>query len=226
MDAARARRLPAATLRFDLDGYSSGRLSDVEALRGQAGWLRVTRLTVKAAGETATHLLLAAITDAGQAVPEPTLDRLFLVPAAQWPETEIEPPDAALEQAASALRDGRLKQAEAANGAWMELETGKLDAYAADMERAADAEIKALEAEVRARRKALRVAGDIPVTAKIEEQRAIKKLDARRDELMLTRFERKRTLQRDIEDILDQVQASLAIAPVVEPVFKIRWEVA
>ena len=108
----------------------------------------------------------------------------------------------------------------------MDQETGKLDAYAEDMERAADAEIKSLEAEVKARRKALRVAGALTVVAKVEEQRAIKKLEGRRDELMLAQFERKRALQREIEDILDQVQASLAIAPMVEPVFTIRWEVA
>ena len=64
------------------------------------------------------------------------------------------------------------------------------------------------------------------MAAKVEEQRAIKKLEGRRDELMLARFERKRALQREIEDILDQVQASLAIAPTIEPVFTIRWEVA
>jgi hypothetical protein len=43
---------------------------------------------------------------------------------------------------------------------------------------------------------------------------------------MLARFERKRALQREIEDILDQVQANLAIEPTLEQVFTIRWEVA
>ena len=226
VEAARARSLPLATLRFDPEAYTGGRLSDVEAIRGQAGWLRVTRLTVKAGGETATHLLLAAITDAGHFLPEATLDRLFLVPGATRLELGAEPPTEALEKAAGALRDGRLAEAEAANGTWMDQETGKLDAYAEDMERAADAEIKSLEAEVKARRKTLRVAGGLTVAAKVEEQRAIKKLEGRRDELMLARFERKRALQREIEDILDQVQASLVIAPTIEPVFTIRWEVA
>lgn len=226
VNAARARSLPLATLSFDTHAYTGGRLSDVEALRGQAGWLRITRLTVKAAGETTTHLLLAAITDTGHSLPEATLDRLFLVPGATRLELGVEPPTEALDRAAAALRDERLQEAETANGAWMDQETGKLDAYAEDMERAADAEIKSLETEVKTRRKALRVAGGMTVAAKVEEQRAIKKLEGRRDELMLARFERKRALQREIEDILDQVQASLAIAPTIEPVLTIRWEVA
>ena len=226
MNAARARSLSLATLRFDIEAYTGGRLSDVEALRGQAGWLRITRLTVKAAGETATHLLLAAMADAGHSLPEATLDRLFLVPGTTRLELGAVPPTEALEKAAGALQDERLAEAEAANGTWMDQETGKLDAYAEDMERATDAEIKSLEAEVKARRRALRLAGGLTVAAKVEEQRAIKKLEGRRDELMLARFERKRALRWEIENILDQVQASLAIAPTIEPVFTIRWEVA
>jgi hypothetical protein len=41
---------------------------------------------------------------------------------------------------------------------------------------------------------------------------------------MLARFERKRALRQEIEDILDQVQESLAIEPTIEPVFTMRWE--
>ena len=37
VEAARARSLPLATLRFDPQAYTGGRLSDVDALRGQAG---------------------------------------------------------------------------------------------------------------------------------------------------------------------------------------------
>ena len=213
-------------MRFEIAAYGGGRLTRVEALAGQTGWLRVARLTVKAAGETATHLLLAAVTDAGAVVDEEAIDRLFLVPGTQHLTFGLEPPGPALEATEVALRTQRLAEAEAANAAWMEQETGKLDAYADDMERAADTEIRSLEADVKARRKVLRANTAWPVAAKVEEQRAIKKLEARRDELMLARFERKRALRQEIEDILDQVQASLAIQPTIEPVFTMRWEVA
>jgi superfamily II DNA or RNA helicase len=224
--AARDRTLPLATVRFEIAAYPGGRLTRVEALAGQAGWLRVVRLTVKAAGEATTHLLLAAVTDGGAVVDEEAIDRLFLVPGTQHLALGLAPPEAALDATEAALRAHRLTEAEAANAAWMEQETGKLDAYADDMERAADTEMRSLEAEVKARRKALRANTALPVAAKVEEQRAVKKLEARRDELMLARFERKRALRQEIEDILDQVQASLSIQPTIEPVFTMRWEVA
>src|SRR5262249_2766423 len=44
---AKAREFAApGSLRFDLGSYTSGRLTDVEALRGKCGWLRVAKLRV------------------------------------------------------------------------------------------------------------------------------------------------------------------------------------
>jgi len=51
------------------------------------------------------------------------------------------------------------------------------------------------------------------VSEKVEAQRAIKKLESRRDELMLAKFERKKAIRREVEDILDSVQASLKLSP-------------
>lgn len=224
-EAARTRHLAPSTLRFDIGAYTGGHIALVDALKGQSGWLRVTRLTLHARGHATTHLLHAVVADSGAVIPEDAMDRLFLIPAQALP-CGASAPAADLDAAEQALRAQRLAEAERANAAWMDQETEKLDAYADDMERAAEAEIKALETEVRARRRAMRANPNLTVAQKIEEQREIKKLDARRDELALARFERKRTMRQRLDDILDEVQASLTVAPVREDVFTIRWEVA
>lgn len=223
VDRAKARTLPLSVLRFDLDGYDGGRLSDLEGLRGRAGWLRVSNLQVRAAEQTVDHILLSAIADDGALLDEDQVDRLFLVPATAHTELGITPPNT-LDQIEAEARETCIGEAERANAAWMEAETEKLDAYGEDLERAADAEIKALEDEIKARRRALR-SGGLAVAAKIEEQRAIKKLEARRDELMLGKFQRKKDIRQEIEDILDQVQASLKLEPIHTSVFTVRWEI-
>jgi len=224
VDRAKARTLPVAQLRFDLDAYDGGRLSDLESFRGRGGWLRATKLTVRTADRVQDHLLLAAVDDNGATVPPDTADRLFLVPATSQTWLGI-PPTGELDAVETMLRRDHLDEAERENAAWMEQETQKLEAYAEDMERAADAEIKAIEDEIKARRKAMR-GGGLSVTEKVEEQRAIKRMEARRDELMLAKFERKKTIRQEVEDILDRVQESLKVAPTMEPVFTVRWEVA
>lgn len=224
VDRARSRTLPLSVMTFTLDAYDGGRLSDLEALRGKSGWLRVTKLSVKTAERTFDHLLLSAVVDDGTTIEAEVVDRLFLVPATARTELGLAPPTDALDRIEQAARQVRLADAEKANASWMDNETEKLDAYAEDMEQAADTEIKALEAEIKARRKATRT-NDMTVAAKIEEKRAIKKMEARRDELVFTKFERKKAIQRDIEDILDQVQESLKVTPVKQTLFVLRWNI-
>jgi superfamily II DNA or RNA helicase len=224
VDRSKARTLPLAALRFDYRDYQNGQLADVSQMVGQAGWLRISKLAIKTAERTVEHILISGQTDAGGPLDEKTVDRLFLVPAKASSELGLAPPQAALTQLEAAARKIRIQEAEDASAAFMLAETDKLDAYADDLEKAADAEIKAAEDEVKSRKRALRGNAALSVNDKVEEQRAIKKLEARRDELQLAKFERKKAIRREVEDILDSVQASLKLAPTLEHLFTVRWE--
>jgi hypothetical protein len=197
----------------------------VKALIGQAGWLRVSKLSIKTAQTTVEHILVSAKTDGGATLDERTIDRLFLVPASATTELGLMPPQSDLAETETAARKQRLKETEDANAAFMMAETEKLDAYADDLEKAADAEIKALDADIKAQRKALRGNAALTVGEKVEAQRAIKKMEGRRDDLMLAKFERKKAIRREVEDILDSVQASLKFSPALNHLFTVRWEV-
>jgi hypothetical protein len=190
-----------------------------------AGWLRVSKLAITTAKRTTEHILVSARTDDGASLAERTIDRLFLVPASVTTELGLAPPKSDLAEIEATARMHRLKEAEDANAAFMMAETEKLDAYADDLEKAADAEIKALEAEIKAQRKAMRGNSALTVSEKVEAQRAIKRLEGRRDELMFAKFERKRAIRREVEDILDSVQASLKLSPALDHLFTVRWEV-
>jgi len=224
VDRSKARALPLAAIRFDYRDYQNGQLADVQQMIGQAGWLRVSKLAIKTAEQTVEHILISAQTDAGVSLDERTIDRLFLVPGEATTELGLTPPQAALSEMEAAGRKSRIQQAEDASAAFLLAETDKLDAYADDLEKAADAEIKGLEDEMKGRRKAVRSNTALSVGEKVEEGRAIKKLEARRDELMLAKFERKKAIRREVEDILDSVQASLKLVPALDHLFTVRWE--
>ena len=77
--------------------------------------------------------------------------------------------------------------------------------------------------EIKGKRKEIRSTA-LSVSQKVELQRAIKKLEGQRDDRAMAKFERKKAIRREGEDILDSVQTSLALTPVLTPVFTIRWE--
>jgi ERCC4-related helicase len=226
VEAATARPLPLGKVTFSYSAYrGDGQLSDVKQHIGRSGWLKVARLSVKTGTKrTIDHLLLSATADDGTEIPEETLDRLFLVPATVTTDVDSTPPEAELSAKETAIRKLRLDQAEQVNADHLAKETDKLDAYAEDLELAADAEIKALDDEIKLRRKEIRSTAGLSVAEKVEKQRAIKRLEGQRDDRMMAKFETKKAIRKEVEDLLDAIQASLKLEPQLAPVFTIRWE--
>ena len=224
VDRAKARQLPVAKITFDYSQYAHGQLSDVKLHVGRAGWLTVSRLAVRTAQRSLDHILLSAITDDGVEIPEDTLDRFFRVPGTATMELGLTPPESELANREKANRQRRLDEAEHLNAEHLIKETDKLDAYADDLEKAADAEIKALEDQIKVKRKEMRSTAGVSVSEKVEMQRAIKRLESQRDDQMMAKFERKKAIRKEVEDLLDDIQASLKLSPELTPVFTIRWE--
>ena len=92
--------------------------------------------------------------------------------------------------------------------------------------RAADEKSKALDAEAKAARRALRGNAAISLEEKVKEQRRIKGLETERDRIVFETFTRRNALRQAAQDNLDRLEASLAITPTLAPLLTLRWEVA
>ena len=117
---------------------------------------------------------------------------------------------------------GRLKRK---SRQWLDEETEKLDAYADDLEKAADVRIKELNDEAKAAKKALRGNNAIPLEDKIKEERRIKALQSEADELKLTMFQRRKAIRTEVDQKLDAMAEALKAKPLVTPMLSVRWEV-
>lgn len=226
VDRARARTLDPAVLDFDYSGYdqTGGALVDVRALIGKSGWLKVSRLTLTTAEQEVEHLLCAATTDDGEQVLPETVDRLFLVPGTAGARPSTSEPTEELARFEAAEKERRIEEANSANSEYLLAETDKLEAYASDLDQASKTEVAELEAQITEKKREMR-SMSLTVADKIEAQRAIKKLEGRRDDLVADQFARRREIRRQNDDLLDRIQESLRIAPTVEPLFTIRWSV-
>ncbi|MFK4445204.1 ERCC4-related helicase [Caballeronia udeis] len=222
--SAKNRQFPDTShLQFDLSAYP-GRLADVELLRGSKGWLRAAKLQVNTAAVTREYLVLSIIADQGDAPHAETIERLFSVPARDIGQVSEEPPLATLDAVEVSRRVSLLALAEEQNNAWLEEEGEKLDAYADDLERAFEADVKAMDTEIKAAKKALR-GSNLAMNEKLAEKRRISALEGKRDKMKAAFFDRKAEIRAEVESMLDQIQDSLKIAPVMTPLFTVRWEV-
>jgi hypothetical protein len=60
---------------------------------------------------------------------------------------------------------------------------------------------------------------------KLTEKRRIGTLEANRDKMKAEFFDRRAAIRAEVEAMLDRIQESLKMQPIVEPLFTIRWEV-
>lgn len=222
---AKERRFDAPScLRFDIAAYPGGRLADVELLRGKGGWARIAKLRIKTPKITREHLVLSVVADDGGAIHSETFERLLRVPAKNDP-VDGAAPEEKLKEAEAERRKALLHEAEQQNAEWLDLESEKLDDYAADLERAFETEIKSGEAEIRDAKKAFR-GSNLPMAEKVAEKRRISGLEGKRDKMKAEFFDRRAAIRAEVEAMLDQIQESLKLEPTLTDLFTIRWEVA
>lgn len=228
IEVARSRNLREAKLVFDYKAYRSEgqpRLSDLERVSGQAGWLKVSVLRAETALGSRENIVVAAATDEGKVLAQETAAKLFLVPATVDSVDAIYPSDRMAVIEGEALKTAQ-QEAEEESQKWLDEETVKLEAYAEDLERANEQRAKELDLEIKAARKALRASQSLPLAEKIDEQRRIARLDKELQDLKFSSFARLREIRNEVNEKLDDVAAKLAITPTITPLMTIRWELA
>ena len=134
-------------------------------------------------------------------------------------------PDDELLRVEAAQQQAIVETAQHQNAEWLDAETDKLDAYADDLEKAAGAEIKEMDDEIKVARKALRSNTALAMADKLNEKRRIQRIESKRDDMKLKTFERRKNIRDEVNQMLDDIANSMDTAPVLEPLFSIRWEV-
>ena len=176
-----------------------------------------------------SRLIVAGFCDdapenAAQDFDQATVDDLFLLPGMDG-GAPVTPPVDQLAPLEDSARVAVAADIEAESRRWLDEETEKLDAYADDLEQAADIRIKDMEAEVRTAKKALRGNTTISLEEKIKEQRRIKAMQGEADDLKLTTFQRRRAVRTEMDEKLDAIAQALKATPTIAPLVTIRWTV-
>lgn len=216
---------PVALTFHPQDYPFAGQLADVNNLSGRSGWLRVAKARVDTPDAVREEIILSCVADDGETLPAATADRLFLAPSGKPEVVAVTPDNARLDDVEQDLFLKFAGEVERQNGQWLEQEEERLDAYAQDLETEIDARIKDIEDEIRELKKQRRGLG-LTMDEKLNHSRSIKRREGERDDLVLSKHERRRDIRKQVEDMLDEVADSLNRKPDIQPIFTIRWSVA
>ncbi len=220
---ARSRDLPTAEIMFDYSNHE-GRISQIEPIIGNTGWLAASLLTVDALGQSEDYLLLSGIGDDGAVLGTEAASRLMTVAGSVMGEI-TEPNDVA-----SALADALLVQQQKIrrdiserNARFFEAEADKLDGWADDLKVGLERELKELDRQIKDARRAATIA--LSLEEKLAGQKAVKALEADRTTKRRSLFDAQDKIDEQRTTLIAQIEGKLEQKSEVQPLFTIRWRV-
>jgi adenine-specific DNA-methyltransferase len=219
---AKERTLPPCELRIDY-AQRGARVTLVERLRGQSGWLRVEQLTI-AALDTEETILMAAVTDDGCVLDRETCEKLLTVPASVGDAVTLD--DATKDRIESALQSQSqqvIADSQRRNETFFDAESDKLDRWADDLKENLERELKNIEVEIREAKKAKRLAADLQ--SKIAAQKRVNELEQQRNQKKRTLFDAQDEIEQRKDSLIADVEARLQQRTSRQEVFTVRWGV-
>jgi len=218
---AKERTLDPAEIAFSYEDHE-GKVTILEPFIGQSGWLAASRFTVEALDQTEDYLILAAHTDAGEALDEETARRLLSLPGTLVRNlTESTPPsldDIACKEQARISRDISERNAQ-----FFEAEAAKLDNWAEDLKMGLEREIKDIDRQIKEARRAASAA--LTLEEKLAGQKQIKALEAHRKERRCSLFDAQDEIDANRERLIEKIEGKLKSESSEEALFTIRWSV-
>lgn len=203
---------------MDYSGYES-KISVLEPLTGQAGWLELSKLTVEALN-TGEFLIFAARTQQGDVLDEEICRKLLLL-SGQVGQPGADSPDL------SDLRRNevrtRLETIDRRNGEFFDEEVLKLDRWSEDLKQGLEREIKEIDKQIRESRKTAALAQSLQ--DKLVAQKEIKALEKTRSAKRRELFDAQDAIDAQREDLIENIEKQLKQRHSVQTLFCVRWRV-
>ncbi|ALH80109.1 SNF2-related protein [Sphingopyxis macrogoltabida] len=220
---AQARDLPVAEIAFDYSGHE-GRISQIELLKGQSGWLAASMLSVEALGQSEDHLLLAGKTDDGATLSAEATSRMMTIAGGvTGSATQPDAVAAALGQSLAEQQAHIRRDISERNARFFEIEANKLDGWADDLKVGLERELKELDRQIKEARRAATLAQTLE--DKLAGQKAVKALETERSNKRRSLFDAQDKIDEQRAALIAQIEGKLEQSAETRPLFTIRWRV-
>lgn len=221
LEKAKTQQLTVETVRFDISHHPR-KISMLQPLIGQAGWVRLDKLTLDSDSRE-EFLLLTGITDAGQNLDQEQIQRLLDVSGRSVGSCHV-PDDIAqrLEGDSQRLFQATLTRASEAGSARLRQVRQQIDQWADDKISAAEQELDVLRRELRAARRQADLAETVQAQQAALEQ--INALEAKRRRARRNIDDVEEKVEQERQDLLRQLQARCQQRHERQTLFVLRFE--
>ena len=216
----KSQNLPEAEIVFD---YSNQKpiISPIKQLVGETGFLQVSQLTINSF-EIEDHILATAITQNGEVIDQEIVKKLFSLNA-QIGEENIKIANQKL------LEEEQNKIAKISenillkNNQFFDEEVEKLDAWAEDMKKSLEIDLKRLEIEIKSKKTHAKKVLILP--EKVKLQREIKELEKKRNETRQKLYQAQDKVDEQKEELLTKTEAKLKQQSELKILFTVKFKI-
>jgi superfamily II DNA or RNA helicase len=219
IEQAKRRVLPPAVIEFDYAAYGS-KVSVLEALQGQSGYLSLSVLTVEALDQAEDYVIVAAMTDGGQDLEVDTAQKLLCMPGQVKEQMEviaIPALDAITQRQIGTIQQQIVER----NADFFEAEVKKLDSWAEDLKVVLERDIKELDRQIKEAKRAATAA--LTLEAKLMGQKQVKELEKQRNQKRRSLFEAQDEVDHQRDELIAQIEGKLEQKSELRCLFTIRW---
>jgi len=217
---AKSRELPIAEVRFNYEDHE-GKITILEPLLGQSGWLSISVLTVEALDQAEDHLLFSAITDSGDVLDPELASRLFQLPGSSSACSDFSLQTQALENLRAKAEADTLAVISARNSKFFEAEVTKLDGWADDQVATSEKALKDIKKRIRELRNESGKTTDLAEQARLQGE--IAEAERKQRKLRQEIFEVEDRIMTERDRLVSGIRGKLTPNLQKECLFTIRW---
>jgi adenine-specific DNA-methyltransferase len=210
------RQLPTAEIVLDYTHHPS-KISVLEPLVGQSGWLELSKLTVSAV-DVDEFFVFSAKTDHNQPLDDEVCQKLLSLSATTGPQP-TERPDLSVQRDVAV--SARLKEVDTRNGRFFDEEVLKLDRWSEDLKLSLEHEIKEIDKQLREIRRTSALAQSLE--EKLAYQKQLRELERRRSTKRHELFDAQDAIDQQREELITKIEKQLKHTSTVQALFTIRW---
>lgn len=222
LEHGKSCQTPIAEVEFDVTSYPV-KISIIENLKGQSGWLSLQSLTIDSF-DSSQYLLFSAFADNGQMLDQETCEKLFHCDGNVL--NDIEPDDRSLShleaEAQQHIRATINRSLEINNQHFNEARE-QLEQWAEDMVLATERELKLSNEQLKTLKRLSRQALTLDEQKEIQDK--IRKQEKKRREQRQEIFRIEDEIEEKRDRLIDQLEERMTQRSDVQSLFVIRWHV-
>jgi adenine-specific DNA-methyltransferase len=217
---AKCRELPTAEIRFDYAAHE-GKVTILEPVLKESGWLAVSRLTVEALDQAEDYLLVAAITDKGIALDEDQARRLLSLPGKVSDQQLLHEPPASIVKQTTIAQEAVLRGVSKRNAQFFEAELKKLDGWADDQIASTEKTLRDVKKRIRELRNESTKSSELAEQARLQTE--ISELERRKRKIRQEIFEAEDRIIAQRDGLVSMIRRKLEQKTSIEQLFSVRW---